>query len=56
MYLEEQLCIKHQTLFIYANYYNFTLQQAVEIKKRTKHWFSEGDIIYLASSLVSVAC
>ena len=42
-------------LHTYVNYYNFTLKQAIEKKKITKHHFSEGDLMYVTKSLVSFA-
>ena len=47
--------MKHEMLTAYVNYYNFTLERAIEKKKVTKHSFSEGDLIYVTKSLVSLA-
>jgi hypothetical protein len=32
-YPDVQLCIKHDVLHTYTNYYNFTLKKAIEKKK-----------------------
>lgn len=32
-YIENQMCIKHKKIHTFCNYYNFTLEAAVEKKK-----------------------
>lgn len=56
VYLDVQMCIKHEMLHSYVSYYTFTLKQAIQKKKSNKYMFSEGDLMYILKSLVGFAC
>ena len=53
--LENHMCIKDKKTHAYCNYYNFTLAQAIQKKKRTSSSFPENDLLYIMSCLVSFA-
>lgn len=48
------MCIIHHKLLIYCNYYNFTLQKALEKKKANGLHFSENELWYVLSTLLDV--
>ena len=45
-------CGKHYTLEIYCKYFNFTIQDAIKKKGKMNSKFAEGEIFYVASSLL----
>ena len=53
--LENHMCIKDKKSHVYCNYYNFTLSQAIEKKKKTKASFAENDLLYIMGCVVSLA-
>jgi hypothetical protein len=49
------MCIKDKKSHAYCNYYNFTLAQAIEKKKKVKTGFQENDLLYIMGCMVSLA-
>jgi serine/threonine protein kinase len=48
------MCIKDTKIQTYANYYNFTLQQAIEKKKMKEGKFTESELAFVLSCLLDV--
>lgn len=51
---EQQMCIIHLKLEVYCNYYNFTLQKAIQKKKANGLLFPENELWYVLSTLLDV--
>ena len=53
--IENHMCIKDTKVHTFANYYNFTLQQAIETKKMREGRFTEAELVFVLWCLVDVA-
>jgi hypothetical protein len=46
------MCIKHKKIHTFCNYYNFTLEGAIEKKKLQDAFFPESELVYIMGSLL----
>jgi hypothetical protein len=49
------MCIKHKKIHTFCNYYNFTLEAAVEKKKLQDAFFPETELVYIMGALLEAA-
>ena len=49
------MCIKHKKIHTFCNYYNFTLESAIEKKKLQDSLFPETELVYIMGCLLDIS-